>query len=1433
MFSAAIATRFFRRIAVSGAVAICSVVHAGQGEGQGAPYEVGAPGSVGPSPVAPQFVTPAEVDAFQAMVASAIASPLPSARSVAKSLVDDEWGIDSDRYVVAHFATPADRARGTPDSALLLTDALMEAFPEHSRHSFFARLSDAVGGINAGGSASPGVVPTVGRLIHAADAKHVFALLGGFLWSRTGPGYVYNTFFARGNVIDTVAEDARSLDEAFGVYAVGGYSAAYASGIRLSQLVERFAAPATFAELPYVTKLVAALDAYWQTNRRHWPLIARYEFIHRARLALDAGVLDQARYELAMQGGAPLAPLTGPLVLSQLEPSPPTGGVEARRFDINGYAASDMVRFVAPDGSEVLYVAGGDPAFVAVENERELRAWTLAQARDPKKLDALLSHFSVYDTQDGVFWTGVKAGLEKIASGQWQADERAVDRSEAIIAGDVFEDMRQQVEGRLRNDARMQASTAWEAWRGTIHRTITLLGPLGYVPALAVPLQATTGLVEAGLGVEQAADGRTSGERNAGVEDALSALVENVPLGLAFGGHLAGGHPFFKAPERVNGRIGYPLSPTMPPAWPVDLANRIYRGRNGRLSLWVGADAERHAVRLPTDAALRSDGVFVYRNARFVQVVIRGRGLRTVRVAPDADGYHLVLQDGSPGPRVERQENGNWLLAFGEDGCLAGSVLSEIVKRETTADPATLHRAGEVLAQLGVSESMLAQEYLVHNDVEAKPLLAVALGHGFIETLPARLRDPANTLWSAREVAMIAPMLAKQAGRPLALYHSDGRFHLGMAPDGTDFPAGRVPSGALHLRRHGEGYAVSPLQSDAHAEFPSVFAAMAESLSASADGTPATPALREAAFRRALADALDARSARGELQRMHRMWLEPVARTQREKQLIRRISRLRHALVDKHEPLAPDQRRWLLSVAQDVRGETASIDLNDSAEGIALLPAAIEAESGLLPAGFDRLLVNDPLIAAQARRGETEQWSDGAREYVRLRHLDGRMQVVETGPEHADRYREVLAPGDGADRRTGRYVVEVGGMWLPEEAWREGFTPLDPGEHTEALAAAAAHWPGEVDDDFANVERVVDAIPQPLLRFVRTSLAGIDVAEDGGLEVKVEHPVSKQRMAFATHRDAKGRPVTATPSGAVPSVAPAQAVSMPVDDRLVLPLPVGARVVAIGPPPDPAPFATMVRAGRPLSAFIEAGAGDRHIRTLANTRRLRGMVREDAHIALVGAMPEHVLTMVMPLSAESIDMAVRGSGRMVHELPAGTAIVDEMYGVRSPAAEYPGRIRDVARRWDAAGVRIRGVDGNGLDTWESPIPFTERLLATAVRPSLWNPRNDPISEAAYVEYMQRRHASGQPVRYAGLDWLQTRAARRDYTVYFSPPYDVVPDGVAPPSTDLPAATVHALAETAIEMTFRTEVVTAEVATPQPEGLWPDAGKEPRTSVEDF
>ncbi|MGN6094171.1 MAG: dermonecrotic toxin domain-containing protein, partial [Luteibacter jiangsuensis] len=725
------------------------------------------------------FATAADVTAFEKLSGLVKTAPIPDARQLAKALIVARLGIDGDAYTVAHFASPEQRAKGVPDQTTTLTEAVMQAFPDHGRHSLLAVSSDLVGGVFGGGRQSVDVVGFADRLWHGRSAKEMFASVGRFLWSRTGPGYVYNAFVAEGNVVQTVGEDARPLDEAFGVFRAGGFAAEHDSGLRLSQVVALFEAPGTFEQLPYVTKLDAALDRYWGQVRGDWPVLARYEFVQQARRAHAAGLLSDAQYRQAMAGGAPGVPLSGPITLAQLRDHAPATGVQVRRFDINGYTASDLVRFIAPDGSEVMYVPGGTPAFVVAGSERELRQWVLDQAKAPAALEALLGHFSTYRAQDGVFWTGVKQGLQNLGSGRWQADTGSIDHANEAITGDVFQDMRAQVEARLREDAHMQVKTAWEGWRTTIGRWSALMLPISFFPPVSLEVQILTTAVGLGTGIEQGIDGKTAEERKAGVAGVLSTAVNTALIGGSMAGRggevrsassgVADEKPTFVAPSRVNGKLGYPLSPTVPPGWRMDAVNRLYRLRDGTPGIWFAEETERHMVRLPADAAPRSDGVFVHGTGRFVQLILRG-GLRTARVVPDVSGYRLLLEDGSEGPRVERQPSGTWKLAVDGANFMAGSMLAEIVRRDFTADARTLHRAAAVLEQFGVSETALAEGWSAEGGATREPMLILALGHGFLETIPARLRDPRAVVWSAREVALLAQAMSRLAGRPLAFY---------------------------------------------------------------------------------------------------------------------------------------------------------------------------------------------------------------------------------------------------------------------------------------------------------------------------------------------------------------------------------------------------------------------------------------------------------------------------------------------------------------------------------------------------------------------------------------------------------------------------------------------------------------------------------------
>ena len=530
----------------------------------------------------PLFATADDARTYWTMVNEAHQAPVPDPRLVAKAFIKAHLNVDGDDYVVAHFASEKTRKEGKPDQIVTLADALMEAFPEHSRHTFFAGAADVLGRLYQGG-ASPSQFTFIDQMMHSQSAMDYFSRVGMFLWSRTGFGYMQNTFFAKGNVIDVARQDFRQLDSAFGVFrANAGF--AREPDFRLSQILDKLGVKLSRSELPYVKKLLDDFDTYWKRVGPNWATLARYRFVEAARHGRATGVLTQKQFERVMAGGAPNVPLQGPVTMQQLRGGKPRY-VQVRRFDIHGYTSSNLLRFVSRDNSEVLYIPGRDPAFVAFSDEAELRRWVVAQAKDPAAFDDLLSRFSLYDQQDGLFWSGVRTSLQKIAKGQWHADETLIDNRNASIAGDVFEDMRDRIEKRLRKDAKMSVSTSWEAWRTTLKRGEILLAPLGFVPYLGEFVISSTLLLDLGLSADSATHGRTFAERKAGSQGIMT-FVTTAALGGAFRNSTARPEagpssqtddlmaaqdvkPFGLAPlQQVNGRIGYPLSPVGSPRLP-------------------------------------------------------------------------------------------------------------------------------------------------------------------------------------------------------------------------------------------------------------------------------------------------------------------------------------------------------------------------------------------------------------------------------------------------------------------------------------------------------------------------------------------------------------------------------------------------------------------------------------------------------------------------------------------------------------------------------------------------------------------------------------------------------------------------------------------------------------------------------------------------
>ena len=107
-----------------------------------------------------------------------------------------------------------------------------------------------------------------------------------------------------------------------------------------------------------------------------------------------------------------------------------------------------------------------------------------------------------------------------------------------------------------------------------MNAAVNLLAPLAIVVPELAPIFALGGIAQFGLGLDQAINGHSRQDRAEGVGTATFGLLNALPLAHAGLTRSAALYRFknegFIAPQAVNGRLGYPLSPVSPPHLPVN-----------------------------------------------------------------------------------------------------------------------------------------------------------------------------------------------------------------------------------------------------------------------------------------------------------------------------------------------------------------------------------------------------------------------------------------------------------------------------------------------------------------------------------------------------------------------------------------------------------------------------------------------------------------------------------------------------------------------------------------------------------------------------------------------------------------------------------------------------------------------------------------------
>ncbi|HEX7813733.1 dermonecrotic toxin domain-containing protein [Dyella sp.] len=287
------------------------------------------------------------------------------------------------------------------------------------------------------------------------------------------------------------------------------------------------------------------LTKFWAEQQDNVRTLDRVDFVNGARRAYMNKTLSEDDYKIAMQGGAPKVSLFGPITLEQLEinhkPQPP---VKAYTLYVDGYASTDIVFFQSGHGRMVLYIPGEHQPFHGFDSREAMRDWLhkqLSSKDDPQFTTRIARHFSLYQRQDGTFYSGVDTALRGIADGSWKKSYIA--KKTGHIGNDVFTHIAEEKRNRSASDAdtmiKSDDEVTVDRWIGGLGDVTSLISPfvlLGAPTLLAsFALQGAQLLLLSG----KATTGDTQPER----ADASNAIFWNA-VGLAI-------YPAFRAIKRV------------------------------------------------------------------------------------------------------------------------------------------------------------------------------------------------------------------------------------------------------------------------------------------------------------------------------------------------------------------------------------------------------------------------------------------------------------------------------------------------------------------------------------------------------------------------------------------------------------------------------------------------------------------------------------------------------------------------------------------------------------------------------------------------------------------------------------------------------------------------------------------------------------------
>lgn len=271
--------------------------------------------------------------------------------------------------------------------------------------------------------------------------------------------------------------------------------------------------------------------SFWAGNAEAFRTMAKVTFLARLDEARHAEPRPERRKRYRTLGIALTGVLDTPATLEQLQAQHSVDqGVRLCTFDIGGYVASDIFRVVMPDGYQLLYVPGEVDAVQLFASHDELYWWVLQNTNAAQNRARFMAHFALSSQEQSAKHVGLNQVIDVLFYHWGGRTPLGINQREVTLAMDAFTYLRDSARQRMEDDVhfalRSNADLRKQMWIADLQVVGKLSGAMAAFDWPVALAAVGAGLAETGLSIDQAINGHTTAERQAGVIGAVLATID-------------------------------------------------------------------------------------------------------------------------------------------------------------------------------------------------------------------------------------------------------------------------------------------------------------------------------------------------------------------------------------------------------------------------------------------------------------------------------------------------------------------------------------------------------------------------------------------------------------------------------------------------------------------------------------------------------------------------------------------------------------------------------------------------------------------------------------------------------------------------------------------------------------------------------------------